>query len=446
MGKETYSLCVTVKATSEMINLFLQHHLKTEVSEIFVFLDSPSDFSIEELILDNRIQYFQCDDEFWKNREYFPILSHKKGIRPNGVEQRQYHNMLHAYSITTSNWLMMIDIDEFLISTRNIETILAEYPENVFSVRAASLEAVYENIAPQNFQEAFSTPYFKSRTKFSYPYWDNIYTEKALNHKSGFFGHVTGKTFCRTGLELLRVSCHLTRPIDKDLVVAINSNELKILHFEALTANFFVEKNLKRVNGDFYVPYLDRPSQERLIYIKEVFDKKGKVGLYDIYNQMHVFPFDIMNKAIIDGFVEYYSQYQIDNFKEIIVTHHNSVLVFDTVMNIVRAVNLKEIDNVKLIPIKCALTLKGSDLQQKAYFYYVNKFGKVIFLYLNKENKITESNFHKAQLLNLERKNGGAWFSLQLEQKYFTAHKNGNFELKANHIDSWELFKIITLK
>ena len=433
-----WSIVVTAKAPVEMINIFLEHHLKLNPKEIFLYLDAPQDFQKEDdFINDQRIKFYHCTKDFWIKRDHFHILRYKKGERPESVEYRQYHNMLDAHSKSEAEWLLMMDIDELVYTKKDISEVLSIYPSNVFSVRCAPIEAIYKDTPPQNMESVFSTPYFKYRKKFNYAYWDAIYPNKDLRHKSGFFGHISGKSFLRTSEEVFAPSCHLSSPVDKELAHGINCEDILIQHFEAMAPELFAEKNYKRITSEYHVPFLEKGSKHRIAHIRERFLKEGFSSFYKIYNEMHVLASPIMQKAIEDGFIININEIE-EQEPKMVVTHHNTILCVDLSDNIVKAVDLKQVSNANFVPLNFSHTYKSDSILQKGYFYF-KKDTFPVYLYIDRFNQIRISKNKKAQLLEFTRHPKNK-FSLTLNSKALRANPNGIVKIDADKISTWEQF------
>lgn len=441
---DSWSIVVTVKAEAEVINIFLQENLKKGPEKIFVFLDDPKDIQESDLIKDKRIEYTWCTPDFWKQRKHYYILRSKPGERPNSVEYRQYHNMLQTYyDLCESKWLLMIDIDEIVSSDRKIGRILSEYPENVFSVRAKPIEAVYKDKAPQNFSEVFSTEYFKSRNKINYSYWAKIYPEPALGQRSGFFGHLIGKTFLRIGEEIFSPSCHISSPIDKELLMAVDSDEIKIRHYESMTPEFFINKNINRINKTYYVPFLDKKSKDRIEYLKPIYESQGENGLKSVYNKMHVFDNELMNQLIHDGYVVRGTDKKVYSPKKNLLSHHGTELAVDIEKDIAVAKKHEEIDGIKFVPLLFDKTMKYDSIKHKGYFYCVQD-NERLFLYVDRYNHLRcMLNTNKAQPFDIISE--GNKLSFGLDGKYISISPKGEVSLKVDLVKSWELMTPIKI-
>lgn len=439
----TWSIVTTVKAPIEMINIFIKEHLKLKPKEIFIFLDSPADFKEDNIFRKNdNVFIISCDKEFWKSREHFHVLRYKKGERPESVEYRQYHNMLHAQSISQANWLIGLDVDEIIYSENNITDILAEYPPNVFSVRVAPVEAIYKNNPPLNIEQVFSTNYFKSRFKAKVKIWDEIYPNPMINHKTGFFGHVVGKSFFRVNEEIRTPSCHISKPLDQELAHGVECQDILIKHFEAMTPALFTEKNLKRINKEFYVPLLDQRSKDRIDYLSKIYNEKGETVFKEIYNEMHVInqnKIDILKdrKCIID-----LNDYAPPK-KEYVKNNFNSILCVNLEKYIIQAIDFNTINFENHIPVSLSFMYKRNGGEQKAYFSFKNK-NKNFYLYVDRFDSLRISKKNKAQLLTLEGNNNRI-FNLSLNGKYLRSQPNGIVKMDTEKPLAWEEYKFTQL-
>ncbi|NNH76601.1 glycosyltransferase family 2 protein [Acinetobacter sp. ANC 5380] len=438
----TWSIVVTAKALPENINIFLDHHLGLGVDNIYLFLDSPDDFNPENFLKKNdRVKIFKCDKEFWEQRKHFECLRYSRGERPDLVEYRQYHNMLHAHSICDSEWLLMMDIDELLYSKLKVSKILNKYPNNIFSVLIKPLEVVYCDKIPKNFKEVFSTKYFKEYKLKNIEEWDKIYYKPEIKHKSGFFGHITGKTFFRTGFPIKAPSCHLSKPYENDLGLAFIDENMYVMHFESQTFEQFSQKIKNRANKTFNVGFLDKASIERTKNIIENYNNYGDQYLNEIYYYMNVF-----SKEKIDQLIEKKLVLKIDISNSsyplicnCIHTHHSQILAFDFEKEIVLGVNEKDFDELKHSKISISFSIIKKNFPQNAFLYF-NKDGQVKYLYVNRDGYLIDINKKKSQLLDIKYKDHR--FSLSLNNKFLSARKNGSLNFISEWQKDWELFSL----
>lgn len=434
-----WSVVVTVKADPELIDVFIQHYLKLGASEMFIYLDDPADRYIQDLYSDNsQIDIQVCDEAFWNIDYKFKNLDFVG--RPDGVEDRQSHNVIHALTKTKVKWLACVDIDEFIYSERKISRILDSIPDNIFSLRIKPFEAIYLNHAPLTYQDVFATPYFKHHTKRSDVFfWNEVYPE-GLIHKAGLFGHVSGKCFFRADEPLKWPGLHNFNPIDITLKTNYIVEDFKLLHFEALTIHFFIQKTLNRINKNFNVKYLDGPSVRRLENLKDRYNKDGEKGLSDAYKLMHVIDSENLKKGCDLYLIDRIDMHTVGNFdKRILITTHHTALVYNDLTEQCELVALSEELEPHLSFVQVAY-----DFDQKVCYLFVEKFNNVIYLYTDKRGRLVAYPFKKAMFFKLELHDIINYqISIAYENgQYFTATPKGEFKLGAKEVKAWEIFNI----
>lgn len=368
--KSNWSVVATVKAPKEVIDIFINHYLNIGAEKIYLYLDDPNDRSIKDFYKDNiKIDIQVCDKEYWAIDYKFHNL--KYAGRSDAVERRQEHNLVHAIQKCQTKWILCVDIDELIYSEREVSSILKEIPDNIFSLRIKPYEAIYLANAPITMKEVFATRYFKHRnTRIDWCFWNKIYPKEYI-HKNGLFGHITGKAFLRTDVPLKYPALHNPYSIDVELKSVFLINEIKLLHYEALTVDFFIEKTLNRLNKVFYTPSLDKPSVDRLANLKKLYDKKGKEGLKEAYCSMHVLDENALEKAINLKLIDDIDiNYHTSNIATI-YSIHRSILVFDKIKNKCILVAPNQINN----PFQSIIQMNFDYDTSKCYLYFVSDRG-----------------------------------------------------------------------
>lgn len=438
-----WSLVTTVKAPDDLIERFIQHYLDMGASKMYIFLDSPNEQLIHKKINDERISFFFCDPEFWEKRQHFHSLRYKKGERSDFVEYRQYHNLLHASSICETEWLLNVDIDELLFSMIDINEELSRIPDNIFTVLIRPLEAVYLKEEPASLINTFDTKYFKSRRKVDYDFWNDIYPDKGLKHKSGFFGHVTGKSFIRTSDEIFRPSCHLPLPMNEFFSHGFIIHSMYILHFEAMTRDLFVQKMVNRAGKVYNTPFLDEASKIRTKYLTDLYAEIGEESLHNAYLDMHVFDDEKMSKCLETGFVVKIDEKEHKSKR--IINAHGDVMAYSVIDGIVKAVDESAIDDVYIIPIMLHEKYDNSE----CYIYFLEN-GNSHFICSDRDGTPRKSKGRHAQIFRLIKDKNGI-ISIRFEFKnddkkepqFLTANRSGSVSFSRPTIKDWEKFKVV---
>lgn len=441
----TWSLVTTVKAPDELVERFIHHYISLGVTKMYIFLDSPIDQNIHNKLNDDRVVFFLCDDKFWKEREHFHPLRYKKGERSDYVEYRQYHNLLHASSICRTEWLLHVDIDELLFPMNSIEEELSYIPINVFSVLIRPLEAVYLNKEPESLADTLDTRYFKSRRKVDYNFWNGIYPDVGMKNKSGFFGHVTGKSFIRTSENIFRPSCHLPVPMNETFSHGFVLNSMFILHFEAMTRPLFVQKMINRAGKVYNTPFLDEVSKIRTKYLTDRYVEGGEESLREAYLAMHVFDEEKMSKCLQAGFVVNIDNQQVTNAN--VINSHGDILSYSVQEDMVKAVPEAVLDNASYIPIRITASYDSSE----CFISFIQN-GKASFIGSDRDGVPRKSRGNIAQVFGLS-KDKSALISIKFgfngfknedskSPRFLTANKSGSVAFAREVIKDWEKFTI----
>lgn len=296
----TWAVVATVRAPSEMVNVFIAHYLRLGANEIHVFFDDPEltkhDTNLSE---DPRLRISVCDDEFWRASDaIYPLMI---AGRPDNVEGRQFSNYLRVQRESNCDWILNVDVDELLIACRNVSDILSDSPPNVFMIGARPLEAVYTT--PPNLQDLFDTTYFKQPYQGYPKFVEAEFRPELLPNKYGFWGHRRGKGFFRRAETIKTLSCHFPEPLNPALHHRLFHPELELLHFECMTFDLFHEKRIRRITGDSLTTRIHRVTKARLKHFKREFDRGGEKATRELYEHMNVFSGARLARAIKAGFL-----------------------------------------------------------------------------------------------------------------------------------------------
>ncbi|WP_136634995.1 glycosyltransferase family 2 protein [Pseudooceanicola onchidii] len=185
----TWGIVSTIKAPMRDVLDFAAWHLELGAHRLFIHLDAPDAATFAILKAHPRIRPLVTDDDYWHSRG--------RG-RPEKVEPRQTFNATRTYRRRADvDWLVHIDVDEFLIPTGTVAGHLALLPEDCHVARLRPMEALAPLDAPSdtwNFKTlAIDLP---TRHRLAEEVWPTY--GRHLN--GGFLSHVAGKVAVRTGL------------------------------------------------------------------------------------------------------------------------------------------------------------------------------------------------------------------------------------------------------
>ncbi|NNE53519.1 MAG: glycosyltransferase family 2 protein [Sulfitobacter sp.] len=188
----TWGVSATIKAPVDEILNWAAYHLEQGAHRLLIYFDDDNHAAHDALRAHPKCLVTLCDESWWQKR---------KGQRPEMHQQRQTVNATHAYrNAREVDWLIHMDVDEFLVADRPIAEILAEIPSDQPTARVRPMEQLSGN--PTLFK-AFIPP-GRDRSRLA----AELYPTFGEYLKGGFLSHLAGKVFVHTGLERIHVRIH----------------------------------------------------------------------------------------------------------------------------------------------------------------------------------------------------------------------------------------------
>ncbi|WP_299874769.1 glycosyltransferase family 2 protein [uncultured Sulfitobacter sp.] len=188
----TWGLSATILAPAQDILAFAAYHLDAGAHRLYLYLDAPCPEAMAHLQAHPKVRVTLCDAAHWQK---------VNGGRPAKHQVRQTVNATHAYNRRAEvDWLIHMDVDEFLVSDRPVAAHLAGLPADVPILRVRPMEqlsgdgTVFKGFIPADGQRAAIV-----RT---------LYPRFGAHLKGGFLSHLAGKVFTRTGLDDVTVKIH----------------------------------------------------------------------------------------------------------------------------------------------------------------------------------------------------------------------------------------------
>lgn len=424
----------TVRIDYSVIDKFIEYYLSIGFDQIIIFIDDTkfntgdSQYSLNENVL-----FVFCDDEYWRLKNKYRFDSTPVHEKPNSIEQRQFSNYHYANNLTHCDWLANVDIDELIFSKFDIKSILSILPKNIFSIRVPSFEAVYtEEVADH---DIFNTKFFKVNTYSNNKNANIIYRHELLSN-GGFWGHKLGKIIARTSEVVLRMTNHSLDPVNEDLIKEIQFDFLKLLHFEGMSCNNFIDKQQRRFEKNVLVQKISSREFKRLDYFKNTFLTEGENGLKNLYKHMHLFDSERLNQAIDIGFLENINfhvkpiKYNIGllnfHFKKLYYSlgdktiHSNSKLNDSEVYVLFFKVNGEE---------KCIFLVKNND---SSFFEIIPSRNKFFI------NKSTLTKFINVKSIE-------SFFYFEANDQYLISYASGVSSFTSRNLGDWELFEKLAI-
>ncbi len=218
-----WSLVATVKAPEEKVLAFVAHHLSLGADHLWLFFDDPAQPVPGQLAMHPRVTVTLCDDAHW-------LRTCKK--RPPQHQNRQTQNARLTYrALVTSDWIVHIDVDEFLLPARPIAAILDETPAETIAMRLEPFEAMHDPLLPD---DIFTAREFRGALRLDH--W--LYRRPVLGRYrkviiDGMLSHSVGKAVYRTGVPGLLPRLHAVM-VNKEIIKPRNwQPEIRLLHFHA---------------------------------------------------------------------------------------------------------------------------------------------------------------------------------------------------------------------
>ncbi|WP_299280434.1 glycosyltransferase family 2 protein [uncultured Tateyamaria sp.] len=188
----TWGLAATILAPAPKVLRFAAYHLEHGAHRLYIYLDAPNDVAFDHLKAHPKIRVQTCDTAHWERLG---------GKRPGKHQVRQAMNATHAYQRRTEvDWLIHMDVDEFLVPAAPIADLLGALPAQQTTARVRPMELLGGS---DTAFKAFIPAGPARRTIVN-----EIYRTFGAYIKGGFLSHVAGKVFVRKGLDDISIQIH----------------------------------------------------------------------------------------------------------------------------------------------------------------------------------------------------------------------------------------------
>jgi hypothetical protein len=219
----SWSLVATVKAPEEKVLAFAAHHLSLGADHLWLYFDDP-DQPIPQPLADHpRVTVTLCDAAHW---------ARVGKARPPQHQNRQTHNARFTYrEKVTSDWIVHIDVDEFILTPRPVAAVLDETPADTIAMKLEPFEAMHDPLLPDDiytsreFRGALRHEHWPRRRAALGPYRKVI--------RDGMLSHTVGKMIYRTRIPGLLPRLHAVM-VNKEFVKTPDWHpEMQLLHFHS---------------------------------------------------------------------------------------------------------------------------------------------------------------------------------------------------------------------
>jgi hypothetical protein len=224
------------------VEVFRDYYRRLGADRVRVFYDGPADV----VRGCDPAAVIRCDGAFWRE-----VARHRPAI----VEDRQRAVYRHAYASARSDWVLFVDIDEFVFGKARAADVFSRVGRQVDSIRFESAEAVYAPAATGRVE--YGAAYFRrpcSRAMsvvlphILYPGVGHLFIR-------GLLGHSRGKHAIRAGLEGVHVGLHDSLrdgvPMSEVNASTLPDGERMLLaHYDAISFDQWCEKWRRRLERD----------------------------------------------------------------------------------------------------------------------------------------------------------------------------------------------------
>lgn len=214
-----WGVVTTIKAPARDILEFAAHYIEAGAHRIYIYLDAPCPEARPLLKAHPRIRLFDCDDASWQKRE--------KSGKPEKHQVRQTKNATRTYrrQAREVDWLIHLDVDEFLWSERPVNEILGALGNDVQCARVFPIESLagdgtaFKGLIPKG----------PERVQVA----ARLYPTFGEHMKGGFLSHVQGKLFVRPGMEQAKFRIHNIMVGDIENPNLVELSGIDLCHFHA---------------------------------------------------------------------------------------------------------------------------------------------------------------------------------------------------------------------
>lgn len=222
-----WGIVSTIKAPIGAVAQFAAWHLDAGADHIHIHLDVP-DEGLANRLAHPKIRFTQCTNGYWENAPEKSRQTH---------QMRQAYNASRSYQNSHLDWLMHIDVDEFLLSYMPLSNHLAQaQPDSAF-VRLHPVEMMARvDSAPRQ-----STYFKRTRKHVKQPksILETIYPTYGAHVPEGFISYSGGKNMVRTGIPDVRLGIHATLHKGLKLSNGASTIDIAIGHAHAPTWDKF---------------------------------------------------------------------------------------------------------------------------------------------------------------------------------------------------------------
>lgn len=270
-----WGLVTTILAPTRDILNYAAYHLEAGAHRLYLYLDQDHPEAFPLLKAHPKIRVAVCDEAHWKKL---------RGTPPPQHQVRQSLNATHAYHRRIEvDWLIHMDVDEFLVCPRPVSDVLDALPQDVKSARTRPMELLaggdgtaYKTFLPGG-------PERSLRAGRIYP----TFGEYMIG---GFLSHVAGKIFLRTGIPSIDFRIHNAFQYGHKLDAELDPSEIDLAHAHAKTWDQWRRAFEFRIEKGSYRPDMKASANNTGMNINAlltfIMETEGEPGLRAFYDEV----------------------------------------------------------------------------------------------------------------------------------------------------------------
>lgn len=279
----SFSVVALMKEEIFVIQKFVNYYCKIGARRIYIYIDGEMDNEIAKYkngIVDNNteVRFVFCDDVFWEQID---------GGRPKDVQPRLEAVFQHCHCRDDSDWLLICDADEFIVSKKSLNQLLDSVPQEVYSFGIDPVEAVWG--PDEDISDPFGSSYFRKPNIYNKFLLIRLYGVFFFLFRNGILGHTIGKHFVRKGVEFSSIGCHKAYVNGKGVTTPASSigyelSDIMVAHFDAISFERWYQKWYRRSYNETISAKKRRSGrrqvQEKIFKILNNFDENQSQWLF----------------------------------------------------------------------------------------------------------------------------------------------------------------------
>ncbi|WP_375691340.1 glycosyltransferase family 2 protein [Pseudooceanicola sp. LIPI14-2-Ac024] len=269
-AKLRWGVVSTIRAPLPEIARFAAWHIAQGAARVSLYLDDADPAKAAWLSRHPAVEVTLCDDAHWQ----------AIGRRPHTHQVRQSTNATACYRASDLHWLAHLDVDEFLLPSEPLATILAGVPADIGLVMVPPVERLASDAAgPALFK---TTARMAGHPSTVLP---QVYPTFGAHLRGGYLSHLEGKCIARTALPGVELNIHRVKRDGDGITNSVTLTDSYLGHDHAPSWEVFRDKMAFRLTQGSYRNPEGREFRlaDMLAYLEE---SEGEAGLRQFYDEV----------------------------------------------------------------------------------------------------------------------------------------------------------------